>query len=186
MYLRYSGFMFEEGDTLQQPAAGQKAGSVWKVIVAVVILLAAGLGGGMLVAHDVLDGRITIPKSITQNAAMPVVVPRKLPGTYKIAGTSFNLKEKVVVFEASDGTGGKINFTEQQKPAGFNFDNFYAQQLQDPTTLNDVPFSSVVGQLTGTKTKMLSVVTDKTWVIATTTAPLSTDDMQIIAQSIKK
>lgn len=128
-----------------------------------------------------------VPASITQQVKSPIYIPRKLPGKYRIDQNSFTYSEgdDVLMFQASDGVGSNLVFSEQPKPKDFNFEQFYKTQMESPRTINDVPYPSVWSKISGGRVT-LSIVTDDIWVIMTTTAPLGDSEMQRIAQGIKK
>lgn len=92
----------------------------------------------------------------------------------------------VVVFVAKNNVGSRIIFTEQSKPEAFDFDTFYREQVTNAKTLSDVPFPSVTAKMQGGNMWVLSMVADATWVIASSEAPLTEADGQIIAQGLSK
>lgn len=126
------------------------------------------------------------PNDSIQGFKSTVYRPTKLPGNYKIDKNSVSLAENntVLIFEARDGAGSTLSFTEQASPKDFDFDDFYKNQLNGAKTLSNVRHPSVWGKtLNGHLT--LSVVTDDAWILMTTSAPLSENDMHLIAQNIK-
>lgn len=154
------------------------------IIFAVLVLSAAGVLLGTMLANT-LHGGIKIPEPILQQAKSQLYLPNSLPGTYKLTDNSFSIQEEAVLFTATDGTGSKIIFTEQVKPKDMNFDDFYKENFDDAKILSDVPYPSVVGKNPQTGGIMLSIVTDETWILATSASPLSQDDMQRIASGLK-
>lgn len=153
-----------------------------KIAVGVCLLLGMGFIIGLWLA-SLNDKTVKPPRHIVERINFSVYLPKKLPGNYYVESNSFTLKEGVLIFKAIDGTGGVITFTEQQKPKDFNFDDFYKQHLKEARTLSDTPYPSTYG-LNG-KTKMVSIVTEDTWIIGNSSSSLHKDDMQHIAQNIK-
>lgn len=130
--------------------------------------------------------QLSIPKEFTEEVSAPLYLPTYLPGTYKIDKSSFNVDEQTFIFKATDGAGSSIAFTEQKKPEDFDFTNFYNEQLRDMKTLDNVPFPSVIGKAQAGKVTFLSIVTDQTWIVVTTMAPLGEDSLQKIASGMQQ
>ena len=155
------------------------------------LILAAIVGIALLCAGLWLSiGRqqsVNVPEAIVQAARSPIYLPKELPGHYKIDENSFSIQEnEVVMFQASDGAGGRITLTEQPRPPQeFDFDGFYREQLKEPETIHSTPFPSVFGK-TPDQSMMLSIVTPETWIIATTRSPLSGDDLKLLAKRLIK
>jgi hypothetical protein len=151
------------------------------------LILLALLGSfiGVSLANNV-SRAVKVPTETARAFNQPIYLPKTLPGNYKIMEDSFELHEDVLVFNAKDGADGTIAFTEQKKPIGVNFDEFYSTQLKDTKTLSDVPFPSVVGKGINNNNVVLSIVTDDIWIIVSSKAPLSPDDLKIIAKTIKR
>lgn len=167
------------------PAQHKKGSKKITIVVVVALIIAGGLCGGAAVA-SLLGKQITIPPQITQKLIFTPYLPGSLPGNYAINNSSFSLQDDgVLVFSASDGTGTSIAFTEQKKPSKLNFTDFYHQHMTDTRTLSNVPFPSVVGKSAASKGKVLSVVADDTWIFVSTKSPLSNQDLQVIAESLR-
>ena len=153
------------------------------------------IGGGVLAlclvvfaAFILFSGpAVAVPKDIKQKVKSTIYVPAKLPGNYKVSENTFSMVEDdtVLVFEADDGVGAKLVFSEQPRPKGFNFENFYKGQFQNAKTLSGVPYPSVWGKAADGRLA-LSMVTDYTWVLMATSAPLNDDDMLRIAQGLQR
>lgn len=153
--------------------------------IAVIVLLAAA---AVALAIGLANARaVKIPEAIAQKFKPTIYLPSKLPGKYQISEATFDLTEEdtVLIFNATDGINGDLVFTEQTKPVDFDFDNFHKSNFENPQTLNDVPYPSVWGKTINNRLS-LSIVTDDTWIMMTTSAPLNADDIQRIASGIKK
>lgn len=148
------------------------------LLVVFCLLFATGMLGG---------SKVKIPASVSQKVQSPIYLPGKLPGKYEISNDSFNFVEqdKVLVFQASDGVGGNLIFSEQAKPKGFDFDSFHKGQFENAQTLSGTPYTSVWGK-SGDGRLALSIVTKDTWILMATSAPLGQDDMVRIAAGIHK
>lgn len=152
------------------------------ILLAALVLMAAGTA----VVFKLRAGTgVHIPPSIGRQLTFSAYLPGKLPGNYQTVEDSFSYDQGVLVFEAKDDTDATIAFSEQPKPQGFDFDNFYSQQLTDAKDLSDVPFTSVVGKSVQGHVTVLSIVAGNTWVIVSSRSVLSVDDMQLIAQSMR-
>lgn len=154
-------------------------------IISIIMLVALGYFIGVNLA-DSASKKVKIPVEITQQFAHPIYLPSQLPGNYEIIEKSFSIQEDVLVFHAKDGAGGTIIFTAQPKPKDFKFEAFYSEQLTDAKTLNNVPFPSVAGKSTTNNSNVLSIVTNETWIIASTKSPISPDDMRVIAKDMER
>jgi hypothetical protein len=152
------------------------------------VIVCLGIILVLLIAISRIDSSsVTIPDAITEKTKSSIYLPKELPGNYAIDESSFSLVEEgtVLIFEAKDGAGAKLIFSEQPRSESFDFEEFYKKQLSDAKTLNDVPFPSVWGKsMDGRLT--LSIVTPETWILMVTPAPLDGDDMSRVAASIQK
>jgi hypothetical protein len=156
-----------------------------KRVLLVVLLVSIGVGGGMFVASRFATGSI-VPTNITKGLLYPLYIPKDLPGTYVIDRASFQKNQGVVIVSAKDNANGVITMTQQAKPAKLNFTDFYQQQMTDAKTLDHVPFPSVLGLSPVDKTThIMSVVTDHSWIIVTTKAPISEAAFQELAASLE-
>jgi len=155
-------------------------------LISLAIVLGSGVAVASLLLADKQAPKVIVPAAITKEAGFAVHVPTVLPGNYTIDPDSFVLGEEnsVVSYRAKDASGTSIIFTEQKRPAKFNFTTFYKQQMKDAITLDGVPYTSVVGKSAINDSQVLSVVTNDTWLLVTTEAPLSAGDLRVIAQSL--
>jgi len=144
--------------------------------------MAAGFVGAQYIAQTT----ITIPDSIKQRAGSTIYLPTSLPGAYKVVEESFNFEETTLIFYATDGAGGKLVFTEQPKPKEIDFEQFYQENFVDTKILGDVSYSSTWGKTRDGKRLVLGIVTDDTWLLMTTNAPLGESDMLRIAKSLSR
>jgi hypothetical protein len=151
-------------------------------------LVLAGLVLGGAIAWHLYSLRPRIMPEITEVANFPLYYPQKLPSNYSLNNDSFkyNSKEGTLIFEGVDKADDHLVFTEQKRPAKFNFENFYSQQMTDAKQLNGVPYPSRYGKTSDKKTTLLSVVADDTWIIMSTTSDVSSQDLLRIAQGITK
>ena len=128
----------------------------------------------------------TIPNHITENAQHPIYIPKKLPGGYKIIDGSFAISEEALLFRVEDSSGSSLAFTEQKRPQNFDFEQFYRDQMQSAKKLSGTPHPSVLGKSPSGDRFLLSIVTDDTWILVSTAAPLNEQDFTLIAKGIKK
>ena len=156
----------------------------WKVAIGAALLLLA-LGAATAFAFMRSQSAFEPPKAILEQAKFPIYIPKKLPGTYTIDPDSYTFEEEVVLFRAKDSAGGVIAITEQKKPANFNYDNFYATNFKGPKTINGTKYPTVLGSRSIGRAKLLSIVTDKTWIMVSTTSPVG-DSLDEIAASLKE
>ena len=156
-------------------------------VVVCILAVGAAVGVGAAIFSHRKVGVASIPASVQTAVHFQLYAPTVLPGTFRISPTSYSLQENasIVVFTATDETGSTINITEQAKPNDLNFANFYATQMQNTATLDDVPYSSVWGKSPDGGRNMLSVVTDTTWILVSSTAPITEDNMKDIAKGLR-
>lgn len=171
----------KEADRPSHPGRDKK---IIKTGLTILLLLTAGFGIGIWLA-GLNNGDAKPPRHIIQDAGFPLYMPKKLPGNYQVDPQSFALTEGLLAFRATDGTGSTITFTEQRKPKDFDFDSFYKQQMRTSQTVNNTPYPSVAGEGLSGDTKIVSIVTDETWIIANTQSSLSLENMHVIAQNIR-
>ena len=107
------------------------------------------------------------PGSITKAAAgvnFPLYYPAHLPEGYALEQSSVSGTPDVVIFSAFNrATGNRLVVSEQARPTGFDFENFYHEQ-----TSAYKHFAAPVGDgVTGTAgdSYLGSIVTDHTWII---------------------
>lgn len=167
----------------KQALLDRKAVFYGAIIIASALIVALVL----IIVTILRQPSVSIPKAITQNSNLPIYLPDQLPGNYKLDEGSFDLAEKnsVLIFVANDGAGSKLFFSEQQKPRDFDFNDFYRNQLKETKTLNNVPYPSVWGK-TADNRLALSVVTEDTWIVLATSAPLNESDLQKIVNGLHK
>lgn len=128
----------------------------------------------------------TIPDHITKNTPYPIYVPKRLPSGYEVVDGSFAISEDTLLFRAEDSSGSSLAFTEQERPENFDFEQFYQGQMQNAKKLNDTPHPSVYGKAPTGDRLLLSVVTDETWIMISTAAPLNEQDLTLIAKGLKR
>lgn len=175
--------MSEDG-AQPRPPAGKKTRR-WRVAVVILALLVGGFGLGLWLT-SLSKPVVEVPAPVASQAGFPIFVPSRLPGNFEIDPTSFTVSESTLLFSARDGTGGRIFISEQARPADFDFDRFYTEQLLEPQILQDVPFPTVSGEAKDSGIRMASIVTPDTWIIINSAFPLSVDDFKLIAQHIKR
>lgn len=154
-----------------------------RLILTCTVIIVLTISGG-LIASILLRAPSVLPASIARQLPFPAYIPGELPGNFAIVEDSFVYEAGVLLFKAEDLTGASIAFTVQQKPTNLDFATFYSEQFKDVKNLNDVPFPSVTGK-TQQGSSMLSIITDRTWILASSRSPLSQDDMQRIASSMQ-
>jgi len=179
--------MFPGVESLKTTAKKHASFSKRKILV---------IGGGCLVAACLVafffvanpaSTPVAIPDSIAKKVKYPIYLPTKLPGNYKIDENSLMLVEQdtVLLFEAKDGVGGNLIFSEQQRPQNFNFDSFHKDNLKNTETLSGVPYPSVWGKSIDDRTA-LSIVTEDTWILLVTSAPMDGNNMRDIVQNMRR
>jgi len=147
------------------------------------ILALLGFGIGILLASVVRGKSQAIPESIAEQVLFPTYLPDPLPKGYSISENSFQIEEGALLFQATKADK-KISFAEQSKPKGFDFTAFYQQQLTDTKNLQDAPHTSVLGK-TQEGNYLLSIVTDKTWLIITS-QNVSESDLRSVAENLRQ
>lgn len=152
--------------------------------VIAVVLLASGIGVGAVIAR--LTTSVRAPEFVVNQFESAVYLPTRLPGTYRVDQRSFSIQDHTLVFKATDSTDGTIAFTEQKRPPNIDFDVFYRDYMKDAKVLDTARYASALGYSLDGKARLLSVVTDETWVLVSTTSPLDDQAFVAIAQSMEK
>jgi hypothetical protein len=150
---------------------------------AALVLAALGFSMGIFVASQA-EKKVSVPAGIAEQVLFPVYLPAPLPGTYQTTKKSFRVTEGALLFSVSSESGKQIHFAEQAKPDGFDFSGFYKEQLTQTKKLQGTPYTSVLGK-TQKQGLLLSVITDETWLIITSSTA-SEADLRHIAEHIKK
>lgn len=153
------------------------------ITACVVAMVAIGMVAGSIIASSTLSVRV--PDEIAAQARSSVYMPGWLPSGYSVDQSSFTFSEDTVVFSAINPSGSRLIFAEQARPQDFDFDDFHNVQLQEPKVIDGSKYTSVWGKATDGRL-LLSVVTDETWIIMTTGALLSQEDLTRIVNGLKK
>lgn len=150
-----------------------------------VSLLVIGFAIGLVLAPSP-QATTYLPVHIKNKLNFPVFLPKTLPSHFSISENSFTLDEDTLLFSAENKTGQTIVFSEQQKPVGFNFDSFYQEHIKEARTVDNTPFPTIAGKSPAQQNaEVVSVVTDKTWVIISSNT-VSRDQLQDIARNLKQ
>lgn len=157
-----------------------------KIAAVAVVLAAAAFAGGLALAMLQSPTVVPVPDDIKQKLAFVLFVPRSLPGTFAINESSFTIQEGTVLFRAADNTGASLVFTEQKKPADFNFSDFYENQMKNAQMVDGTKYSTVVGKSTDESVTLVSIVAEDTWVLISSKLPLNQDNAKTISQSLVK
>jgi|GEM_PF-1443780 len=129
----------------------------------------------------------TIPKDYVQKALYPLYAPTHWPAGFVVDTASYQMRDGALIFTARNDDGHTINVAEQAKPTDFDFASFYQQRLSQAKTLTNVPHQSVWGGIVpDRKTTMLSVLTDSSWLIITSSSHFSETDYQQLVRSLRK
>jgi hypothetical protein len=151
------------------------------VIIALIVLASA-----CFAVYHLKRPRIHIPETVTQSVSFPIHVPKKLPMGYTLDEDSFKYiaSEQVLVFQASDIAGDTLVFSEQARPANFDFTAFTNNQLANPKKLPSTPYPSTVGKTLDKQTTLVSIITDESWIIITTQQEFSNQELHDLAANI--
>ena len=155
------------------------------IIGAGLVLLAGGVVGGGFLAARWPAGSVKIPPSVAEQVLFPMYTTG-LPKNYRLLAGSFKTQEGTVSFGLRAKAGQTVTITEQAKPQEFDYTAFYQQQMAHPKNLQGGPYPSVLGSVAvnGT-TSLLSIVTDKTWLLITS-KNASEADLRFIAQHVHR
>jgi hypothetical protein len=146
-----------------------------KVLLTLLILvLLGGLASGYLYIKRQPAAEVVPPK-VKQQASVPILYPSKLPPGYKVVQSSFNTSAGgIVAYYAEDGSGHRLNFTVQARPANFDFEAFYSRILTNATKFNTPLGEAAVG--TANDHLLGSLATTKSWVIVSGNSKAVTAD----------
>lgn len=172
----------EEKAEIRPAPSSRRGWYVAIIIIGLLVTVAAALFVLNLQAKNV-----RLPEHVAGKLSFAAYLPHELPGQYKLDVGSFSIEEEsVLVFQAISDAGSPLFFSQQPKPSNFNFEDFYAKQLQDASMLSDAKYNAAWGRMTGGGSIMLSVVTNETWILITTTAPLGENDLLKITNTLHK
>ena len=168
----------------EQPTKRTKSSKLGKplLIGLAVLSVVVVFFGGLLIAR-LVSPRSPIPAAIKSQLGFTAHTPSKLPSGYHFVPESFQHQEKVLIYRVSNGQNDLI-FTEQAKPSGFDFLGFYKDQMSEAKTLSNTPYESVLGKAANGQTTILSIVTDKTWIIMNTVGNIDDSSAQLIAEHV--
>jgi hypothetical protein len=131
------------------------------------VLVVLGIGTGTWIG---IHASLPIPKNARQGISFPLYYPRGLPQGYTVDRSSFNQKDKVVIFSIKTPRGRNIAVAEQHLPTGLDL-----SQHKNPAGIklpDERSFSTGIGpaqmSLWGSK-MVVSVVAPETWVILNVT-----------------
>lgn len=151
------------------------------VLILFVLLLAAGAAGYWYKSNMLSS---PIPANIRASVNFPLIYPTKLPSGYHLDNTSFSSSGGVVLYSAQNGPGNKIAFTVQQRPSGFDFNNFYKQGLTDPSTFDTSLGQAALGTANGRP--LGSLLTDTSWLLVSSASKsVQSDDLRLILNNLK-
>lgn len=153
-----------------------------RIILILLILLAAAGAGGYWYMSNKLSS--PIPANIRASVSFPLLYPSKLPAGYHLDNNSFSSSGGVVLYSAQNGSGTKIAFTVQQRPSGFDFNNFYKQGLTNPSTFDTSLGQAALGTTNGRP--LGSLLTDKSWLLVSSASKsVQSDDLRLILNNLK-
>lgn len=148
------------------------------IACAALTLIIAGITWVWLRPHD------PIPTDIRQSANFSLYYPTKLPKDLMLDKGSFSYGNKVVAFVVKSGDK-KIFVTEQAKPADFNFEQFYQDKLDESTEFTTTYGKAASGTV-NQNTRVVSLVTNGTWVFLNTMSDVSFDQLEVITKALVK
>ncbi len=173
--------MEEVGVTLPRRRTGRRKALLYGGGLMLVLILAVG---GTLLWLQKNRPTVDVPESVSTNLSYTIYLPRQLPGTYTIDPDSFTrIEGDGVAFRANDNTETPIVFTEQRRPKTVNFSEFYLQNLKNGKVLDNMPYATFTGKTFDGKTNIVSIVTDDTWILATTAVPLTDEQIRKLGAS---
>jgi hypothetical protein len=154
-----------------------------KVLLTLLItLIVAGVGYFAYTNFVAKNNNIpAVPDQITEKLQIPFYFPTWLPGTFILDKDSVEMQEgMVMVYSATDEERNRLFFSQQVKPKDFDFNEFYNTKMIAAKKLENTPYEAYFGTSLYNNTKILSIVTNTTWILMTTQAPID----QVMAQKI--
>jgi hypothetical protein len=110
----------------------------------------------------------------------PIFIPENLPKGFAYKKNSVSTTGSVILYSLSVNKDKIVSISEQTKPKTANFDDFYNRVLSNKTNVLSTQGKAVLG--TGNNQTIGSLVTDKVWILVST----STDvDNQVLTQLIR-
>lgn len=156
-----------------------------KILIAVISLIVVGIGA--LVYIKITPQPVTIPDDLAQQMQIPLYLPGWLPGDYQIDRDSFAIEEgRILVFSATDSERNRLFFSQQSIGEGFDFERFYNTQMINAAPIEDTPFETRYGRSVYSKTWILSMKTESSWIMMSTQSPIDSVMAQKMAQEMKR
>ncbi|HKX72476.1 MAG TPA: hypothetical protein VJM32_00500 [Candidatus Saccharimonadales bacterium] len=153
-----------------------------KIILGTALVMVAGIGTGVGFGWYSAQRSVELPGHVLGGATFDVHLPKELPPGYAFVPKSTALDEGVLAYVATKGRA-QIIFSEQLRPADKKIEDFHTENMSNRTTLTNVPHRSVIGDSV-TGGHILSIVTDTTWLIVSTTAVDADSILRFIAQKL--
>lgn len=154
-----------------------------KILLIGILLLIIICGGAAVYWYKLRPPSSPIPADIRQSAGFPLLYPARLPAGYHINPASFANSKGAVIFEADNQSGGKIVFSEQKRPATFDFPSFYKQGLGGASPFTTAVGEAAIGKANGQT--IGSIATDQSWMLVTSAHQLPDESLRLVLENIK-
>jgi hypothetical protein len=151
--------------------------------IATVVVLAC-LGGVVFYSSQHRPEKPSVLSSYRQKVDFPLYYPVNLPGEFSVDESSVSSGDGVILYQVTHSSGEKINISLQQKPADFDYENFYRETLKSPQS-----YLLPIGKVTFGKINrggLVSIETEKTWILINTVSPIEYDQLKPLIARLKQ
>jgi hypothetical protein len=124
-----------------------------------------------------------VPAEMARQAQFDVFYPSRLPSGFAVDRATTRLQQGTLIFIAKNGSGDSIAFTEQAPPKDFDFNKFH-DSLQGGRDLHVPPYRAVTGSA-GNGLSVVSIETNRTWIMASSATSLSPADSKLIVSGLR-
>lgn len=124
------------------------------------------------------------PTSI-QDTKLTLFYPTTLPEGFAVDKSTIKRTNGVITYAATNAEKHYINFSLQERADKFDFDTFYSTILTRSFKFVTLNGEAAVGTMQSNGNSVGSLINSNTWVIVSSTAKVSTEEVQQIISNLK-
>lgn len=169
-------------EILEQLNKLQKSQKVYRrtiitFIIFFILILGAALAIGAVLHYRQIG---PIPRQISSQVDFPLYYPTEFPSGFSLDKNSFSETNTIVTYTVTYDGNKKLVFNTQARPTNFDFDSFQSKGKKLESSLGD----AYVGALG--KSTVVSIATDKSWLLIGVPSPIDTPSLAAILQHLKE
>lgn len=151
------------------------------VIVGILISVVCAVGIGLIV-FNLSKNRPSALLDTANRASFTVYEPSYLPAGYSVDKKSIELRDTILIFRASNKSGGSLIFTETPTPPGYDYRSFYEKQFVGPKDVASNFGQARIGTVENRSTG--SLFANDTWTLVRGASSFSAVDMSRVVQGL--